>query len=72
MTTDYRDILETVERMFPNDYPAQTGVLRATLASVLISVKVRNPELFEYIVGGEMETLKRVAEDQVIKRLTNL
>ena len=63
MTTDYRDITEAVERMFPNDYPAQTGVLKATLTSVLISVKVRDPELFEYIVESEMETLKRLAKD---------
>ena len=63
MTVDDRDILETVERMFPNDYPAQTGVLRATLTSVLISVKVRDPELFEDIVENQMETLKRLAKE---------
>ena len=62
MTTDYRDILETVERMFPNDYVAQTGTLRATLTSVLIHVKYRNPELFGHIVGREMEVLKRLAK----------
>jgi hypothetical protein len=65
MTTDWRDITKTVERMFPNDYPAQTGTLRATLTSVLISVKVRNPELFEHIVGHEMETLKRLAKESL-------
>lgn len=63
MTTDYRDIAEAVERMFPYDYVAQTGTLRATLTSVLISVKVRNPELFEHIVGREMETLKDLAKE---------
>ena len=63
MTTDYRDILEAIERMHPNNYIAQTGTLRATLTSVLISVKVRNPELFEHIVGREMETLKRLAKE---------
>ena len=63
MTTDCRDITKTVERMFANDYPTQTGILRATLTSVLISVKVRNPELFEYIVENQMETLKRLAKD---------
>ena len=65
MTTDYRDILETVERMFPYDYIAQTGTLRATLTSVLISVKVRNPELFEHIVGREMDVLKRLAKESL-------
>ena len=63
MTTDYRDITETVERMFPKDYPAQTGVLKATLTSVLISVKVRDPELFEEILNNQMEVLKDLAED---------
>ena len=62
MTTDYRDITEAVERMFPKDYPAQTGVLKATLTSVLIYVKARNPELFEDIVENQMETLKRLAK----------
>ena len=63
MTTDYRDILEAIERMHPNNYPERAGVLQGTLASVLISVKVRNPELFEHIVRGEMEVLKELAKD---------
>ena len=62
MTTDYRDITKAVELMFPNDYPAQTGVLKATLTSVLIYVKARNPELFEDIVENQMETLKWLAK----------
>ena len=65
MTTDYRDILEAVDHMYPNDYPARTGVLKSLYTSALISVKVRNPELFEHIVGREMETLKRLAKEPV-------
>ena len=65
MTVKYNhyDILDFIECMHFNDYPAQTGVLRATLTSVLISVKVRNPELFEHIVKNQMETLKELAKE---------
>ena len=54
MTVDHRDILESVERMHPNDYPAKTGALRAILTSVLISVRVRDPEMYQEIVEFEM------------------
>ena len=60
MTVDHRDILESVERMHPNNYPAQAGALRAILTSVLISVRVRDPEMYQEIVEFEVRCEERM------------
>ena len=60
MTVDYRDILEAVDRIYSNNYPAQTGALRAILTSVLVSVKVRDPDMFQEIVESEMQIQERM------------
>ena len=60
MTVDDRDILKAVQRMYPNNYPAQTGALRAVLTSVLISVKARDPKMFQEIVEFEVRCQERI------------
>ena len=53
------DLLDAIQKMYPDNYPAQAGCLRAALASVLIHVEVRHPEMFQEIMEFEM----RVAND---------
>ena len=64
MTKEYttRDLNKIIEETFPNDYPAQSGALRATLSSVLISVKSRDPKLFEEIMAFEMKVSEEIKE----------
>lgn len=64
MTKEYttRDLIKSIEETYPNDYPAQAGNLKASLSSVLISVKSRDPKLFEEIMEFEMKVSERVKE----------
>ena len=59
MTVDDRDILESVERMYPRDYPSQAGALRAILTNVLVSVEARDPKMYQEIVEFEMRCQER-------------
>ena len=64
MTKEYttRDLNKIIEETYPNDYVAQAGALRATLSSVLISVKSRDPNLFEEIMEFEFRVSERFKE----------
>ena len=48
------DLLDAIQKMYPDNYPAQAGCLRAALASVLIHVEVNHPEMFQKIMEFEM------------------
>ena len=50
------DLLDAIQKMYPGNYPAQAGCLRATLASVLIHVEVRHPETFQKIMEFEVRS----------------
>ncbi len=58
MTKDYtrHDITDLIESMYEGNYPAQAGCLRATISSILISVELRDPDLFKEIMRFEMKT----------------
>ena len=56
------DLLKEIEDMFPNCYARQAGCLKGVLASVLISVEVRAPELFKDIIDFEMRTTKSLKD----------
>lgn len=58
------DLNKIIKETFPNDYPAQSGALRATLSSVLISVKSRDPKLFEEIMAFEMKVAEEIKEKE--------
>lgn len=66
MTKEYtfHDLIKIIEETSPNDYPAQAGSLKASLYSVLISVKSRDPKLFEEIMEFEMKVSERIKEQE--------
>lgn len=49
--------------MYPRDYPAQAGILKGTLSSILISLEVNNPDLFQEIMEFEMKVTKKMKAD---------
>ncbi len=54
------DLIRSIEDMNPNCYPSQAGNLKAALASVLISVEVHDPEMFQEIMQFEMRCQERM------------
>ncbi len=54
------DLIRSVEDMHPNCHPSQAGMLKATLASVLIHVEVHDPDLFQEIMQFEMRCQERM------------
>ena len=66
MTKEYTpsDLNKIIQETFPSDYPAQAGSLKATLSSVLITVKSRDPELFEEIMEFEMRVSEKIKEEE--------
>ena len=49
-----QDLLDAIQKKYPDNYPAQAGCLRAALASVLIHVEVHHPEMFQKIMESQM------------------
>lgn len=62
------DINNIIRDTFPNDYPAQAGSLKASLSSVLIAVKNRDPKLFEEIMEFEMRVSEKIKEEEQERR----
>ena len=60
MSKEYtvRDLKKIISETYPKDHPAQAGALRATLSSVLLHVKVHDPEMFKAIMEFEMKVSK--------------
>ena len=58
------DLIDLIREQYKDDYPSMSGSLRAVLASVLIQVEVRNPELFQEIMAFEMATQERMLTNQ--------
>ena len=58
------DLNKIIQETFPYDYPAQTGSLKASLSSVLITVKSRDPKLFEEIMEFEMRVSEKIKEEE--------
>ena len=72
MTKEYnsKDLLDAIDKMYGSDYAGKSGCLQAVLQSILITVEVREPELFNKIMDTEMAVqgwLKAVHEDVGIK-----
>jgi hypothetical protein len=63
--TNYQrhELLDLIEEQYKGDYPSMSGSFAGTLASVLIQVEVRNPELFQEIMAFEIGTQKRIMEN---------
>jgi hypothetical protein len=57
------ELLDLIEEQYKGDYPSMSGSFAGTLASVLIQVEVRNPELFQKIMEFEIGTQKRIMEN---------
>jgi len=57
------DLVDLIEEQYKGDYPSMSGSFYGALASVLIQVEVRNPELFQKIMEFEMATQKRIMEN---------
>jgi hypothetical protein len=58
------ELLDLIEEQYKGDYPSMSGSFYGTLASVLIQVEVRAPELFQEIMEFEMGTQKRMLTNQ--------
>jgi len=54
------DLIRSIEDMYPNCCPSQAGSLKSALTSVLISVEVHDPELFQEIMQFEMRCQERM------------
>ena len=65
MTKEYHrhDLIDAIDEMCKNNYPAKSGVLSTVLDSVLITIEVWEPELFKRIMETEMTVLERVKEE---------
>jgi hypothetical protein len=63
--TNYQrhELLDLIEEQYKGDYPSMSGSFYGTLASVLIQVEVRNPELFQEIMEFEIGTRRRIMEN---------
>ncbi len=64
MTKEYnsKDLVDAIDEMYGIDYALKSGYLQAVLQSILITVEVREPELFKRIMDTEMavqETMQR-------------
>jgi hypothetical protein len=57
------ELLDLIEEQYKGDYPSMSGSFAGTLASVLIQVEVRNPELFQKIMEFEIGTRRRIMEN---------
>ena len=58
------DLIVLIREQYKDDYPTMSGSLRAVLASVLIQLEVRNPELFQEIMAFEMATQELMLTNQ--------
>jgi len=58
------DLIRSIEDMNPNCHPSQAGSLKAALQSVLISVEVHDPALFQKIMEFEMRVSEKIKEEQ--------
>jgi|11BtaG_2_1085332.scaffolds.fasta_scaffold16139_6 hypothetical protein len=72
MTKEYnsKDLLGAIDKMYGSDYAGKSGCLQAVLQSILITVEVREPDLFNKIMDTEMAVqagLKAAHEDVGIK-----
>ncbi len=56
----WNDLIRSIEETNPNCHPSQAGMLKAALASVLISVEVHDPDLFQKIMQFEMRCQERM------------
>jgi hypothetical protein len=58
------DLTQIIEERLPFQYPEQVGSLKAALMSILMTVEVRDPELFQEIMAFEMncETRMKVSD----------
>ena len=54
-TTDFQIINNAIKQKYKDDYPCMAGVAFATITSILIAVKVRDPELYDSIVEFELK-----------------
>ena len=65
MTKEYHrhDLIDAIDEMCKNNYPAKSGVLSAVLLHVLITVEVWDRELFKRIMETEMGVQERVKEE---------
>jgi hypothetical protein len=54
-TYHFDDLISSIEERLPFQYAAQAGALNAALISVLMTVEVRDPELFQEIMAFEMK-----------------
>jgi Mg/Co/Ni transporter MgtE len=62
------DLIDLIEEQYKGDYPSMSGSFYGTLASVLIQVEVRAPELFQEIMEFEMGTQERIREFQMFTK----
>ena len=53
-TTDFQIINKAIKQKHKDDYPRMAGTAFATITSILITVKVCDPELYEHIVEFEL------------------
>lgn len=66
MTKEYnsKDLVDAIDEMYGNDYAGKSGCLQAVLQSVLITVEVREPELFKRIMETEMAVQEMIKGEQ--------
>jgi len=62
------DLIDLIRKQYKDEYPSMAGSLIGTLASVLIQVEVRNPELFQEIMEFEIGTQERIREVQMFTK----
>ena len=56
-TTDFQIINNAIKQKYEDNYPCMAGSAFATIASILIAVKMSDPELYERIVEFELKCI---------------
>ena len=54
-TTDFQIINDAIKQKYKDDYPYMADTAFATITSILIAVKVSDPELYDRIVEFELK-----------------
>ena len=54
-TTDFQIINNAIKQKYKGEYPRMSGAAFATISSILIAVKVHDPELYDRIVEFELK-----------------
>jgi len=67
MTKEYHrlDLIDAIDKMYGRDYAGKSGVLSAVLESVLLTVEVWEPGLFEDIMRNEMAVQEKVKQGMI-------